>query len=76
MHENAAEEKNKPLVYVIYIKDELSPVWAEWFEGFEICCQQGITTLTGPIRDQAALHGLLRKILELGLTLLSVNTIT
>jgi len=76
MEEKSIDMKSNLLIYEICLKDELSPHWESWFEGFEICCEQGTTTLTGPIRDQAALHGLLKKILELGLTLLSVNTIS
>ncbi|HLF90093.1 MAG TPA: hypothetical protein VI451_14190 [Anaerolineales bacterium] len=55
---------------------KLAPsIWTDWFDGFEISCGQGTTLLTGAILDQAALPGLLRKILDLGLTLLSVNSI-
>ena len=62
--------------YEIIIKGHLSESWVEWFEGltFEHTCD-GRTILSGDIIDQAALHGLLKKIRDLGLPLLSVNRI-
>jgi hypothetical protein len=49
--------------------------WADWFEGLTIETDNGDTLLTGPVVDQAALHGLLRKVRDLGLPLLSVNCV-
>ena len=72
---SAAHEKGNPAAYEIRLKGEISSSWAEWFYGLEISCEPGITLLTGPVTDQAALHGLLRKILDLGLVLVSVNII-
>lgn len=61
--------------YTIAIEEHLDKQWQEWFEGFTIDRNaDGHTILYGPIQDQAALHGLLRKINNLGLTLLSVNS--
>ena len=52
----------------------LEPRWSGWFEGLRIASDQaGQTTITGPVADQAALHGLLDKIRDLGLPLLSVR---
>lgn len=65
---------DEALVYQIRIKGYLSPQWTEWFEGLSITpLESGETLLTGPVVDQAALYGLIRKLRDLGLTLLSVN---
>ena len=50
--------------------------WIEWFDGLDITQQNNETLLTGPVADQAALYGLLRKVRDLGLVLVSVNRIT
>lgn len=60
--------------YSIKIEGHLDESWAEWFEGLLFTYENdGSTTLSGEIADQAALHGLLKKIRDLGLPLLSVN---
>lgn len=60
--------------YEIEIEGHLDDRWQEWFEGFTISrTADGRTVFAGPIRDQAALHGVLKKINNLGLTLISVN---
>ena len=60
-------------VYQIQLQGHLSDEWAEWFDGLAITLEEnGDTLLTGPVVDQAALHGLLRKVRDLGLPLLSV----
>jgi hypothetical protein len=62
------------MVYQIRLQGHLNPQWTEWFEGLTITLEDnGDTRLTGPVVDQAALHGLLRKVRDLGLPLLSVN---
>ena len=56
------------------LRDTLMTQWAEWFEGLTITLEEdGDTLLTGPVIDQAALHGLLKKVRDLGLPLLSVS---
>ena len=66
-------DPNQPPVYQIRVKGRLGPRWAGWFEGLTIApAGDGDTLLTGPVVDQAALHGLLRKVRDLGLPLLSV----
>lgn len=63
-----------PVFYQIRVKGHLEEQWAGWFEELEITkLDNGETTLTGPIPDQPALHGILRKICSLGLSLISVN---
>ena len=67
-----ANDLNQPMVYQIRIKGHLSPHWAEWFGGMTITREDnGDTLLTGPVVDQAALHGLLRKVRDLGIPLIS-----
>jgi hypothetical protein len=64
------------MVYQIRIKGHLSPQWTDWFEGLTITLEEnGTTLLTGPVIDQAALHGLLKKVRDLGMPLLSVNSV-
>ncbi len=63
----------KPPTYQIRIEGHLSPMWEAEFEGFTITlAENGVTCLTGSVIDQAALHGLLRKIRDLGLPLVSI----
>lgn len=60
--------------YEIKLKGHLNESWADWFDGMTFIHESdGTTTLTGKIIDQAALHGLLKKVRDLGLPLLSVN---
>ncbi len=67
------EDNTEPQLYEIRIKGHLDDRWAEWFEGLTITLEEdGDTLLTGPIIDQAALHGLLKKVRDLGLPLVSV----
>jgi hypothetical protein len=64
----------RPMVYQIRIKGQLNSQWTDWFEGLTITLEEnGDTLLTGPVADQAALHGLLKKVRGLGIPLLSVN---
>lgn len=73
------EQKSKPdldqtMVYQIRLKGHLGPRWMNWFEGLTITLEEdGNTLLAGAVIDQAALHGLLKKIRDLGMPLLSVN---
>jgi hypothetical protein len=63
-------------VYQIRIKGHLSDQWAGWFEGLTITLEEnGDTLLTGPVPDQAALFGLLRRVRDLGMQLISVNCV-
>lgn len=62
-----------PGVYRLRLQGHLDERWAAWFDGLTITrTADGHTLLTGPVADQAALHGLLRKIRDLGLPLLAV----
>jgi len=61
--------------YRIKLKGNLDPKWSDWFEQMAIYTEGGETILIGPVTDQAALHGLLARIRDLNLTLLSVERI-
>ncbi len=62
-----------PVIYQIRLKGHLGKQWTDWFEDLTITLMEGgDTLLTGPVIDQAALHGLLKKVRDLGLTLISV----
>ena len=67
-----ANKLDQPMVYQIRIKAHLGPKWTDWFGGLTIALEDnGDTLLTGPVVDQAALYGLLRKVRDLGMPLIS-----
>jgi hypothetical protein len=69
----STENHHEPGRYEIRLKGHLDARWANWFEGLSFAHESdGTTILSGPVVDQAALHGLLRKVRDLGLPLLSV----
>ena len=64
------------MAYQIRIRGHLSLQWTDWFGGLAITLEDnGDTLLTGPVVDQAALHGVLRKVRDLGMPLLSVSRV-
>ena len=73
---NSKIDKSQPPVYEIRIKGHLGSQWTDWFEGLIITLEEdGDTLLTGPVIDQAALYGLLKKVRDLGMPLVSVNRV-
>lgn len=73
---NSQPDSLEPMIYQIRIRGHLDSRWTDWFEGLSITLEEnGDTLLTGPVVDQAALHGLLKKVRDLGLSLVSVNTV-
>jgi len=73
---HSTSNHQKATIYQIKIKGHLGSQWADWFEGLTITLdEQGFTTLTGPITDDAALYGLLKRVRDLGMGLISVNRI-
>ena len=62
--------------YEIRIEGQLAPRWSAWFDGLSITAEaDGTTAITGPVVDQAALHGLLQKLRDVGLPLVSVTAL-
>ena len=69
---NSEIDPGEPIVYEIRLKGHLGRRWTDWFEGLTIQLQDnGETLLTGPVVDQAALYGLLKKVRDVGLPLVS-----
>lgn len=65
----------KPSIYRIKVKGGLDEKWSDWFDALSVIQKKDETFLTGLVRDQAALHGLLARIRDLGLPLLLVEQI-
>jgi hypothetical protein len=66
-------DPDAPLIYQIRLEGQLGHQWMVWFDGLAIALtEDGHTLLTGPVADQAALHGLIKKVRDLGLPLISV----
>lgn len=73
---NTNQDPNAPMVYQIRLRGHLGSHWAEAFEGMAFTLEANDEThITGPVADQAALYGLLRKVRDLGLPLLAVTRI-
>jgi hypothetical protein len=60
--------------YEIQVKGYLDARWTELFDGMKIACQNNVTTISGIVADQAALHGLLACVRDYGLTLISIKS--
>ena len=74
MTENTNGRPSDSSRYEIRLRGRLDPRWAAWFDGMTLTTtDDGTTALRGPVTDQAALHGLLQKVRDLGLPLLSVT---
>ncbi len=72
----STEDHHEPGRYEIRIKGHLNDRWIDWFEGMTLTREDnGDTLVTGPVIDQAALHGLLKKVRDLGMPLISVNCV-
>ena len=73
---NPKTDPSQPTVYQIRLKGHLGSQWTDWFEGLTITLEEdGDTLLGGPVVDQAALHGLLKKVRDLGMPLVSVSPV-
>lgn len=69
-------DPDQPRVYQIRVKNHLDSSWTDWFEGMTVTLEEnGDTLLIGPVADQAALYGLLKKVRDLGMPLVSVNRV-
>jgi hypothetical protein len=70
---NPTPDSGQPMAYQIRVTGHLGREWTDWFEGLAITLEDnGDMLLTGPLVDQAALHGVLKKVRDLGLPLVSV----
>ena len=73
---NSESDSGQPMIYQIRIKGHLDREWTDWFGGLILTLEDnGETLLTGPVIDQAALHGVLKKVRDVGMPLLSVNRV-
>jgi len=73
---NPKTDTGQLIVYQIRLRGHLSDQWTNWFEGLTITLDEdGDTLLTGPLVDQAALFGLLKKVRDLGMPLVSINCV-
>lgn len=69
-----ADALGEPRQYEIRVKGHLAPRWDDWFDGMRLTAQDdGTTVIHGPVADQSELQGLLRKLSEIGLTLVSLT---
>jgi hypothetical protein len=75
-HMSQQKDRQEPGLYEIRVKGHLDARWVDRFEGMSFTHEtDGTAILTGPVVDQAALHGLLRKVRDLGLLLISINQV-
>jgi len=70
---NQRPKSTRAVNYQIRVEGRLDPNWSDWFDGFTIAPQADETLLTGPVTDQAALHGILAKLNDLHLEVLSLE---
>jgi hypothetical protein len=81
IHVTRCGNRHSPAIYQIRVQGELDQDWADWFDdgrrisSIAIAVDQGVTTVTGTVVDQSALYGLLGKMRDLSLTLLSVSRV-
>jgi hypothetical protein len=73
---NVHNTEQNSKIYEIRVAGHLGRQWGDWFDGMAIRLEEnGDTIISGPVTDQAALYGFLKKVRDLGLTLISVNPI-
>jgi len=73
---NRRPEANEPAIYEVRLRAELDDHWSDWFDGLSLRRQHdGTTTLRGVVADQSELHGLLAKVRDLGVPLISVSAL-
>jgi hypothetical protein len=76
MSQSSTGHSDQPGRYEIRIKGRLEPRWAAWFEGMQLAAEaDGTTVIVGAVADQAALQGLLRKVSDMGVQLISVTPV-
>lgn len=72
---NDIDKSDKPMAYQIRLRGILDPSWSDWFDNFTITTQGEETLMEGQVADQAALHGILSKINDLGLAIVTVTQV-
>lgn len=73
---SAESSDQASLGYEIRVIGHLDPRWSAWFDGLDLSLENdGTTVISGPIADQAALHGVLRRLRDIGLTLVSITQV-
>ncbi len=73
--DGAARGHDNPQHFEITVRGHLAPRWSTWFDGLDLTrTDEGTTVISGPVVDQAALHGLLQKLRDLGIPLISLNS--
>ena len=72
---NDIEKSINPTVYQIRLRGILDPSWSDWFDNFTITTQDEEPRMEGPVEDQAALHGILSKINDLGLAIVTITQV-
>jgi hypothetical protein len=73
--QKSERDPDEPRIFEIRIQGHLSQQWQDWFEGLIITLEEeGNTLLNGPVVDQSALHGILKKLRNMNMPLLSVNS--
>jgi len=74
MSETPPVGRDTPVHFEIRVKGHLEPRWSGWFDGLTLTRESaGTTVISGPVADQAALHGLLQKLRDVGVPLISVT---
>jgi len=69
------DQDGQPAVYQIKMQGRLDESWSGWFDGMTVASDSDTTTLTGAVADQSALRGILNKLWDLNLALISVTRI-
>jgi hypothetical protein len=69
------KDYDTPAIYRIRVKGVLDPTWSDWFDGFTITSLEDETEMTGLVADQAALHGILTQLNNLGLAILFMTQV-
>jgi hypothetical protein len=76
MSQTPPADRDEPVHFEIRVKGHLEPRWSDWFDGLALTRESaGTTSISGPVADQAALHGLLQKLRDVGVPLISVTQV-
>ncbi len=73
LESESSREMSRPAAYEIRVRGRLGPAWSDWFTGLRVTLEDDGDTLLAGLLDQAALHGVLRRVRDLGVPLISVT---